>query len=382
MVSPPMLDDVLTAATALGPSLRAAGDAIERDRRLPAPIVTALRDAGIFALCVPAALGGREASAATLVSAIETLAHADAAVGWCAMIGATTGVVAAYLPDAAARTIYGTTGARITGGVFAPQGIAVPTDGGYTVSGRWSFASGCQHADWLMGGAVVRTEPMPPPRLMIVPASAMEIIDTWDTAGLRGTGSHDLQIEEYFVPAEHSVSLVVDRPRADGPLYRFPVFGLLALGIAGVALGIARASVEALVTLAAEKTPANSRRRLAERGVVQAQVAHATALIGAARAYLFEQIETAWQTAVAGDPISLTQRAQLRLGATNATTMSAQAVDLMYAAGGGTAIYARSPLQRHFRDIHTATAHAMVAPPTLELAGRVLLGLPTETALL
>jgi indole-3-acetate monooxygenase len=381
VLSGPVPHEVVTTARALGPTLRAASEAIERDRRLPPAVVTALTDAGVFRMCVPASLGGGEVSARTLVEVIEAIAAADGSAGWCTMIGATTGVVSAYLPETAAREIYGAAG-TITGGVFAPQGVAVPTDGGYQVSGRWSFGSGCQHCGWLMGGCLVRTDPAVPPRMMIVRAEHVEIIDTWDTAGLRGTGSHDLVIMERFVPAEHSVSLIGDRPRAPGPLYRFPVFGLLALGIGGVALGIARNAIDALVALAQTKKPADSRRGLAERGVVQSQVATAEGLVRAARAFLFDQIDDAWTTACRGDAISIAQRTGLRLAATHATSSAANAVDLMYAAGGGSAIYARSPLQRAFRDIHTATAHAMVAPATLELTGRLLLGLPTDTALL
>ena len=377
-----MQTDVVASARALTPTLRAASEAIERGRRLPADIVAALTDAGVFRLCVPAAFGGIEASATTLVETIEAVATADASAGWCTMIGATTGVVSAYLPEAAARAIYSSGHDVVTGGVFAPQGAAVPTTGGYTVNGRWSFASGCQHCAWLMGGCIVRGEPAVPPRMMILPADQVEIIDTWDTAGLRGTGSHDLVIRDRFVATDYSVSLVADRPRAPGPLYAFPVFGLLALGIAGVALGIARAAIDELIALASAKSPSDSRRRLADRGVVQSQVAQAEAQVSAARAFLFEQIGLAWHTAAAGDPIPVAQRVRLRLAATYATSSAAQAVDLMYACGGGSAIYARSPLQRSFRDVHTVTAHAMVAPSTLELAGRVLLGLPTETALL
>ena len=373
--------DVVAAARALGPTVRAARETIERDRRLPTAIVNALVEAGVFRLCIPTALGGLGADAATLVATIEAVAMADGAAGWCTMIGATTGVVSAYLPPDAARAIYGNP-RTVTGGVFAPSGTAVPTAGGYTVTGRWSFGSGCQHCDWLMGGCIVQTTPVVAPRMMILPAAQVEIIDTWDTAGLRGTGSHDLAIVNQFVPEAYSVSLIGDAPRSSEPLYRFPVFGLLALGIAGVALGIARAAIDELVALAGTKRPADSRRHLAERGVVPSQVAQAEATVGAARAFLFEQIAVAWEIATRGDPIPVAQRARLRLAATHATISAAAAVDAMFSAGGGSAIYARSPLQRYFRDVHTVTAHAMVAPSTLELTGRVLLGVPTETALL
>ncbi len=377
------------AACALGPRIRGAADAIERDRRLPPELVTALASAGVFGMLVPRALGGGEVDAATMIRVIEEIARADGSAGWCAMIGGTSAVLSAYLAPAEARAIYATP-AVVTGGVFAPLGKAEVVDGGYRVSGRWPFASGCEHCTWLMGGSVVldggrpRLLPSgaPDARLMLFPASAARVIDTWTVSGLRGTGSHDIAVDGILVPAGRSVSLVTDQPSQPGPLYRFPVFGLLALGIAGVALGIARRAVEELTMLAVAKTPTASRRLLAERPMIQTQVAEAEAALRAARAFLFEAVGEAWAAAERDGAISTSGRALLRLAASHATTSAARVVDLMYTAGGGTAVYATSPLQRCFRDVHVVTQHMMVAPPTWELAGRVLLGLDADTSML
>jgi indole-3-acetate monooxygenase len=376
-------DSLLAAAVDLAPRIRALADAAERDRRLPGDLVRAFTDAGFFHLCVPRALGGREADPATLVRVIETLAAADGAAAWCAMIGATSGVASAYLRDDAAREIYGAPGS-ITGGAFAPLGRAIVVDGGYRVTGRWPFASGCEHCTWLMGGSVVveNGTPLPDARLILFPAGDARIIDTWTVAGLRGTGSHDIAVEDLFVPAARSFSLVTDRPTRTGALYAFPVFGLLALGIAAVTLGIGRAAIDELVRLAGVKTPSGSRRRLAERAVVQAAVAEAEAVLGAARALVFEAVASASAAAEAAGTIDVCLRARLRLAATHAAIAAARAVDLMYNAAGGTAVYATSPLQRHFRDVHAATQHVMIAPATLELVGRVFLGLDADTAML
>jgi alkylation response protein AidB-like acyl-CoA dehydrogenase len=325
-----------------------------------------------------------------MIRVIETLAQADGAAGWSAMIGATSGVASAYLPEAAAREIYGAGPDVISGGAFAPHGTATVVDGGYRVSGRWPFASGCEHCTWLMGGSVVmdagrpRLLPggMPDSRLMLFPAAAARIVDTWTVAGLRGTGSHDIAVEDLFVPAAHSASIITDRPRERGPLYAFPVFGLLALGIAAVGLGIARGAIDELVRLARGKTPTGSRRLLAERATVQAQVAEAEAVLGAARALVLGTVAAAWERATGEGTIDLTERARLRLAATHATLAAVRATDLMYTAGGGTAVYATSPLQRQFRDVHVVTQHIMVAPATLELAGRILLGLDADTSML
>jgi alkylation response protein AidB-like acyl-CoA dehydrogenase len=370
---------MLDAVRALVPRIRAAADEIEAGRRLPRPIVDALIDAGVFRLCVPRSLGGLEAHPRELVETFATIAAADGSTGWCAMIGANSGLVSAYLPEPIAREIYGDPRA-ITGGVFAPFGTATPAGDAYRVSGRWPFASGSEHCTWLMGGALVRDDGPPRARMFLFPAADVGIVDTWTVSGLRGTGSHDMTVEDALVPAARSVSLMDDRPRERGPLYAFPAFGLLAFGIAAVALGIARAAIDELVRLAGGKRGQGSRRTLAERGVVQAEVAQAEALERAGRAFLDDAIDRAWARAATDAAIGVEERLGLRLAATHATTSAARAVDLAYNAGGGTSVYATSPLQRCFRDVHVATQHAMVASPTWELAGRLLLGLETDTS--
>lgn len=380
----------LAAARALAPTIRDRADEIEAGRRLPADLARQMAEAGLFRLLVPDSLGGAEADPATLLKAIEAVAEADGAAGWCVMIGATSGLTAAYLPETAAREIYGADPAAITGGVFAPMGKAVAVDGGYEVSGRWQWASGSQNCAWLMGGSVILDDGkprllengMPDSRMMLFPAAEVEIIDTWQAAGLCGTGSHDMAVANRFVPAERSVSLVTDRPRSDGPLYKFPVFGLLAMGIAAVTLGIARRSIDELIDLAQAKTPTLSRSKLARRSRVQSDLAEAEAMLRSARAFLFEATAAAWDSASGVGEIPLEQRTDLRLAASHAVRAAASAVDLMYNAGGGSAVFRTSPLQRCFRDVHVATQHMMVSPPTFELTGRLLLGLDTDTAML
>jgi len=373
---------VIDVVRALAPDIQAEADRIERDRRLPLALVRTLARAGVFRLCVPRALGGEEADPATLIAVLEELAHADGSTGWCAMIGATSGLVSAYLPDAEARAIYGTSPDVVTGGVFAPTGSAVRENAHYRVSGRWRFASGCQHCDWLMGGCLVHDDGPPRARMVLFPATDAEIIDTWTVSGLRGTGSHDIAVRELRVPTSRSVSITHDRPLAPGALYAFPLFGLLALGIAAVALGIARRALDEILTLAGAKTPTGGRRTLAERSTVQAQLAEAVATLGGGRALVRAVAEECWTAARADGVIDVPLRARLRLAATHATTAAARVVDVAYTVGGGTAVYADSPLQRAFRDVHVVTQHMMVAPATWELCGRVLLGLDTDTTTL
>jgi indole-3-acetate monooxygenase len=378
-------------ATPLETAILAQRDAVEAGRRLPPALAEILAREGLFRLLVPRSLGGAEVTPAELVDRLAGLARLDGSVAWCAMIGATTGVLAAYLPLAAAREIFADP-SSIAGGVIHPRGKAVVEGEAYRVSGRWPFASGCQHCTWLLGGCLLYDAPeaarprlrangAPEARMMLFPAHEAEIIDTWHVAGLRGTGSHDIAVKQLRVPRERSVWLT-DPPCEDGPLYRFPVYGLLALGIAGVALGIARGAIDDLTELARTKVATGARRVLAERPMAQVEVARAEALLSSARAHVHAAISDAWESARRGDPIPLNERARLRLAATDAVRASAEAVGRMYDAGGGSAIYDDSLLQRRFRDAHVVTQHVMVAPPTYELVGRVLLGVDTDTEML
>ena len=374
------------AARDLAPLAREAALEAERDRRLPAPLVEAIAEAGLFRMLVPRELGGGEATPAQLVDAVELLAHGDGAAGWCLAVAATSGMLAAYLPDEQAREVFGDR-RGIAGGVFAPKGRAVAGPDGLLAAGRWPFASGCEHCDWLMGGCLVERDGelekletgAPDIRLLLFPAREVTIIDTWDVAGLRGTGSHDIEVSDRLVPPERSVSLISDSPRAPGPLYAFPVFGLLALSIATVGLGIARAALEELVALAGARKPTGRKRTLAERPEAQAQVARAQASLSAARALIDRKVESAWLAASEEGEVSVAARAELRLAATHAIGAAREVTDAMYELGGGAAIYATSPLQRHLRDVHVATQHMLVAPSTWELAGRQLLGQPLDS---
>lgn len=370
--------DLASAAQGLAHLGAEHAETSERERTLATEVAQALAASPIPSMLVPAALGGGEREPREMVAALSVIAKGDGSAAWCAMVAATSGLVSAYVDPDFARDAFSPP--AIAGGVYAPMGKATLDKDEYVVSGRWPFASGCRHATTLMGGALVAGNGHPAVRAMVFPADVAEIHETWDVTGLRGTGSHDIEVVELRVPAGHTASLSNDRPRHDGPLYAFPAFGLLALGIAGVAMGIAAGAIDDVVALAGSKKPGGSKRTLAERSSCQAAVAHAEAQVGSARAYVDEAVGEAWDAASANGEISVEGRAKLRLAATHATRSAAKAVDLMYETGGGTAIYTRSPLERRFRDIHTARAHMMVSPASLELVGRVSLGLETDTA--
>ena len=376
--------DTVSTARAMRGELRGRAEEIERARRIPADLSAGFARAGFFRMCVPQAYGGLELPPADTMYTIETLAQADGSAAWCVFIGATSGTVLALLPPDSARAIFH--GPEVLlGGVFAPRGKAVAEPGGFRVNGRWQWGSGTQNAHWVMGGCEVIRDGVPEllhngtprSRMMIAPASEIEFFDTWHVSGLCGTGSTDFAMNGLFVPDSRAVGLGVDGP-LERPLYAFPQFGLLAMGIAAVALGLARAAIDALVEIAGGKTPQGSARPLAARPAAQSDVSHAEALLRSARAFYYEAIERAWESACAHGRIEVEHRRDVRLATTHATRACAQVVDLMYDLGGGTSVYHKSPLQRVFRDVHVATQHMMVSPATLELTGRMLLGLETD----
>lgn len=361
---------------------------IEGLRRLPDDLAASLVDTGLLRAWVPARYGGAEADVMTVLDAIEELAWHDGATAWCAMIGATTSLTAARLAPAWADRIYGDPSA-VTGGYAMPAGTATPVEGGLVVRGTWQWGSFTQHCTWIGGGCLVvgsDGRPAPRPDGLLAPfvffePSQVELLDTWRVTGLKGTGSTDYQVVEAFVP-EGRWAQVVGPALLDGPLYRLPLLGALAVGVCSVAVGLARRAQDELVALAGGKRPAQSSRVLAERPVVQAQVAQAEAGWRAARALVREVVESAWSTATAGEELTVEHKRLLRLAATDATRRCAAAVDLMYGAGGGSSIHETSPLQRVFRDVHVTTQHGMVAERTYEVFGRMALGLPTDTATL
>jgi alkylation response protein AidB-like acyl-CoA dehydrogenase len=374
------LDEAIDRASALA---RTVATSTERERALPPELFDELCATGLMRGCAPSALGALEAAPAIALSGAERIARGDASAGWCVSIAATSSLLSAYLPEDGAGEIFGDA-RTVAAGVWAPRGKAAVVDGGLRVSGRWSFCSGISHSDWLFAGCIVESSQAsaeaPALRVVALPKADLEILDTWHTSGLRGTGSHDAIANELFVPSHRVLSLLDSPPRIDAPLYRFPIFGFFALSIAAAALGNARGAIDDLSELALAKIGQGSSRVLAERPATQAAVGEAEAALRAARAFYYAAIEDAWAASQPHEPVAESLRLGLRLAATNAVRTAADVARAMYDLGGGAAIYDDSPLQRRFRDAHTATAHFQVNPATWELTGRLLLGLPTKTA--
>jgi indole-3-acetate monooxygenase len=378
----PSHDDLERAAVELGPLARELGPKTEQDRRLPEDLVARLRSSGLLRAGAPGSVGAAEAPPAAILNAAETVARGDASAGWCVSIAATSSLLGGWLPAQGLQEVFGDPG-QVAAGVWAPRGKARRVDGGYRVTGTWSFCSGIMHSDYLFGGCLVESEAggTPTPRVLGLPVSELEIADTWHTSGLRGTGSHDATAQDIFVP-EHRSLWLLDPPTSDAALYRFPVLAFFALSIAAAALGNARGALDDLAELAGVKVGQGSSRTVAQRAGTWSVVAQAEAALRAARALYYAAIAEAWAAAQVTEPVSTDLRLGLRLAATHAVRTAADVAREMYDLGGGSAIYDGSPLQRRFRDAHAATAHFQVNPATWELTGRILLGQATDTTML
>lgn len=367
---------VLTRAREIAELARGMADQIDSARRLPPELVEALRDSGLLRAGAPVEVGALELPASTALRCAEEVARGDASAGWCVSIGITSTLLVAYLPPQSRDELFGD-GRGLAAGVWAPQGKATRVPGGVVVSGRWAFCSGITHADVLFAGCMLDDKPA----VVALPTEHLQILDTWHTLGLRGTGSHDTVADEVFVPDERVLS-IFDGPVIDRPLYRFPPFGFFAACITAAAMGNARAAIDNFVDLAGAKKGVAGSRTLAQRSTIQVAVATAESALDAARAGYYQAIESAWQAAEDGPSVPLAARTRLRLAATHGARVSADVVRSMYDLAGGSAIYDGAPLQRRLRDAFTATAHFQVNEASRELPGRILLGQASEAAML
>ena len=380
---------MLAAARELGGSISPRSAEIEALGTLPTDLVDEIRPTGAFRQCVPDDLGGPGVTATESLEVFEEFAYHDGSVGWCVAIASTTSLLASYLPDPYAGALFGDPGA-IGGGFVIPRGRAVPTDGGLRVSGRWQWGSGTKHCTTIGGGClVVGPHGRPEPRgdglaapFVFMDPDDIEFIETWDVVGLAGTGSVDFEARDVFVPEGRWVQIGTGGAVRDNVWSRFSFYGLLASGVAAAAVGMARRAIDELVELAGAKKPQGSTRTLAERAATQAETARAEARLAAAWSLMLDAVDDTWQGALAGRPSTVDQKRRIRLAATHATQTAADVAASMFTTAGGAAVYRTSPIQRCFRDTAVAAQHAMVAPRTLETAGRLRMGLQTDTTTL
>ncbi|MFN8636944.1 MAG: acyl-CoA dehydrogenase family protein [Chloroflexota bacterium] len=369
---------LLDATRAILPLVRASGDQGERERRLPRHVADALAETGVCRMLAPRAIGGLECDPIALLDVVEMLSHAEGSVGWCAQVYTANSHICGFLAPEVGWEIWGRNpNAIMSGTLAAPYGRATVTDGGYRVTGRWPYGSGCNNADWLgfTTGVYDGDQPrldadgLPEQRIIVVPAASAIIHDNWRVSGLKGTGSHDVEVQDVFVPDAWSFWWT-ETPPHPNPLYKHR-WWLLAHG--AQRLGVARAALDALYELAQEKTPTRQTNLIRDRAITQMQYAQAEAALGSARAYLWESTRKLWEKVQTGEPATMKELAAARLASTNATTASTQVVDLVFSASGGTAIDESSPIDRLFRDTYAASAHATSSIPTYEQWGKILI---------
>lgn len=373
--------DILANARALADGIRAQDLAAEYDRirRLPADIVEQIRAAGIMRMNMPRSWGGPEMTSMEQVEVIETLARADASVAWCAFIWCDSGIYSGYLDDAVARAMYPRLDMATSGWVY-PAAVAERVAGGFRVSGQWMFGSGCNHCDWLAAGVVETADGAPvlddhgrPSwRILLARRDEYEILDTWYTTGLRGTGSNDYRAQDLFVPEEHSFSFLQPAKRA-GALWARP--DTLLRKMAGVPLGVAADAIDAAVAMLRDKSDRLSGLAYRDMPRVQLAVAEAQARLGAARSYVFTALEAQWRKLESGAPLTARERADVWLSRTHAFQSARAVVTLLYDTIGAAAVYAdRGPFDRHLRDIQTACQHIVGQTKAWEGVGQLLLG--------
>jgi alkylation response protein AidB-like acyl-CoA dehydrogenase len=354
---------------------------------MPSDLVDQLRDAGIFGLATPRSLGGAELPAATIVRVIEEMCRADGSAGWTVLIGNSTAFLA-WLDPSVAASLLDDRPAAISAAVFAPTGqLTQAGEGGFRLTGRWSYSSGSAHADLFFGGGLVMDASAPRMvdgrgldwRLAVTTASDVTVHDTWDSIGLRGTGSHDVTVEGLSVPVEHTVSPFFEAARHDGPLFRLPFFTLMGVTMAGFALGVARRALDEMVAIATTKVRPPGPDPIGRDGDVQVSIAHAEGALQAARAFVFDALDAMWNAALSGDVPSDDRRARFLLANQHAMRVAVDTITTAIGFGGMAALQPDHPLQRCLRDVHAANQHIYFSQAATKRYAKARLGIEQET---
>lgn len=375
----------MEAARKLAPLIRASADAIDANRELPRAVFEAIADAGIFHLAVPRDIGGSEVDYPTFVQVMEELGKADASTGWAVNQGATFGTFAALMAPDIARKIWIDTPRSVVANTPGPSAQAIAVPGGYRVTGRQPFSTGCRHASWIAAHALVsekgevrQRDGKPEARYLLLPVAEAELLDTWHTRGMRGTGTHHFEVKDVFVPEERTVFPRGARQVSGGARYKVPPTLSFGGGDAGVALGVARSCLEAFYELAGSKTPRYVQGLLRNQALIQFTVAQAEAAVRSGRAFLMDAVCDLWNEIVSTGEVGMERRAALRLAETHAIRLAAQVVDSVYSACGATAVFEGNLIQRHFQDIHVITQHLQGRLSHYETVGQYWLGLPID----
>jgi alkylation response protein AidB-like acyl-CoA dehydrogenase len=383
----PVDEGIVAAARAVGSIIARHVETTERDRRLARPVIDALRAAGLFRLFTPRALGGLEIDPVNFARVVEEVSTFDSTAGWSFQINTGAWWTSRMSPEGVAE-LFADGPDLMMAASFAPPHRAEEVPGGYRITGRGPLASTIHDSRWALMSALVfdgdqpRMTPAGPDFISVVMhTTEVEIIDTWHALGMRGTDSNDIDAKGVFVPESRAFRFEPDSiPTApfDGPLYRMPALAATFTIIAPVALAIAGGAIHELRDIVTTKVPLGSMKTARDRSAVQSAVAKAEAMVRSARLFFYDALTRAWERAVAQKPFALADKADLMLASTWAVRNAARATDLMHRMGGTNGIYARSRLERHFRDAQTVRHHGFVSDSRLETVGQVYLGVPPE----
>jgi len=381
---------LVQAAAAMRPVLRRYQEELEREQHLPRELVEELEAAGFYRMVIPRSLGGLQVDPLTYLRVVELLSEGCGSVGWNVCNNSIGQLVTLGLPDEGVQEVHGQQGpSRMAGTAVQGGGQAVPVPGGYRVTGRWTFGSGCHEARWMLGSFQIleNGEPRRGPdgrplywRAIFAREEAEVVPGSWDVAGLRGTGSFDWTVRDVFLPERRAMvhaGIPLDNQwsRWPGITYALPTQCWIGPHHSSVITGIARAGINALIELAAEKTPRGRTFRLCDNPQVQEAVGHADAILNAGRGYRSAMIAEIWNTIAAGGESTLEQRARCRLASTYAADSARTAMDLVYRHGGSTSFKRESRLAECWRDLQVVGQTVTIAPEWYPIAGRALLGM-------
>jgi alkylation response protein AidB-like acyl-CoA dehydrogenase len=383
--------EAIARARGLVEFLNANAERIEAGRALPADVVAALHAARMFRLLLPRSLGGDELHLKTLAQVTEVIGGADASTAWCLGQAAGCAMAAASLKPEVARRLFGPADAVLAWGAGI-QGKAQAVDGGYRVTGKWTFASGCANATLLGGHSYIfekdgspckRADGRQADRSLLFVASKAAIHDMWHTLGLRGTASYTYEVADLFVPDEETIDREEPKERVEpGTLYLFPATLAYAAAFSGLMLGLAQTLVSELKALAMTKTPRGAPSTLKESPVFQTQLALLEARLRASRAYLHAALDQTWDKVGATRELTIADAADLKLATTYAINQGVEVATEAYRAAGQTAIFPTNPFERRLRDVLTASQQTQGRPSNFTTIGRVMLGLPPDTIFL
>ena len=380
---------LLEAARRLAPLVRENADLTDATRELPKPVFHALADAGFYLMAVPRAVGGLEIDFPTYVQVIEELGKADASTAWTVSQGANWATYSARLSREAARQIWIDTPRAVVSNTPGATAQAVVVPGGFRVTGRQPFSTGCKHASWVAAhaqvienGAVRQRNGRPEVRYCLVPIAQVELLDTWHTKGMRGTGTHTFDVKDVFVPEERTVFPYGAPLVSPGPRYKIPLTLGFAAGDGMVALGLARSCLNAFFEVAGSKAPRNMTGLLRDQTITQFSVGQAEAALRSGRAFLMSAVRDIWSeaTTTEAQTLSLDRRTNLRLAATHAIRLAAGIVESLYTACGATVVFDGHLIQRLFQDMHVITQHSQGRLAHYEIVGKHCLGLPIDDA--